>query len=136
MLLGKVICFLHADHTLTAPGPSMPKTRIMYIENKSVSLNGPAKIGRVTFSKTGKSISYGGRTYRSLKGSRFKANYFDIETGDRSGFQAREKMARIASILKVPSLSKSTPTSQRNTGATLEETTPSKTPQKARSASP
>jgi hypothetical protein len=82
MLLGKVICFLHAAHTLTALGPSMPKTRIMYIENKSASLNGPAKIGRVTFSKTGKSISYGGRTFQSLKGGGYKANYFDIETGE------------------------------------------------------
>ncbi|MFP4003844.1 MAG: 1-deoxy-D-xylulose-5-phosphate synthase [Alphaproteobacteria bacterium] len=60
----------------------MPKTRIMYIENKSESLNGPARIGRVTFSKTGKSISYGGRTFQSLKGSGFKANYYDIETGE------------------------------------------------------
>lgn len=65
------------DHVL------MPKTRIMYIENKSESLNGPARIGRVTFSKTGKSISYDGRTFQSLKGSGFKANYFDIDTGER-----------------------------------------------------
>ena len=61
----------------------MPKTRIMYIEEKSSSLNGPSRIGRVTFSKTGKSISYGGRTFQSLKGSGFKANYFDVETGER-----------------------------------------------------
>ncbi len=60
----------------------MPKTRIMYIENKSESLNGPARIGRVTFSKTGKSINYGGRTFQSLKGSALKANYFDIDTGE------------------------------------------------------
>ena len=61
----------------------MPKTRIMYIESKSASLNGPARIGRVTFSKTGKSITYGGRTFQSLKGSGFKANYFDVDTGER-----------------------------------------------------
>lgn len=61
----------------------MPKTRIMYIEDKSSSPSGPARIGRVTFSKTGKSISYGGRTFQSLKGSGFKANYFDVETGER-----------------------------------------------------
>ncbi|WP_439923904.1 1-deoxy-D-xylulose-5-phosphate synthase [Nitrobacter sp. JJSN] len=61
----------------------MPKTRIMYIENKSGSLNGPARIGRVTFSKTGRSIRYNGRTFQSLKGSGFKANYFDIDTGER-----------------------------------------------------
>ncbi len=60
----------------------MPKTRIMYIENKSASLNGPARIGRVTFSKTGKSISYQGRTFQSLKGRAFKANYFDVASGE------------------------------------------------------
>lgn len=57
-----------------------PKTRIMYIENKSGSLNGPAHIGRVTFNRTGKSLTYRGRTFQSLKGSGFKANYFDVET--------------------------------------------------------
>ncbi len=60
----------------------MIKTRIMYIENKSASLNGPARIGRVTFSKTGKSITYRGRTFQSLKGGGFKANYFDVDTGE------------------------------------------------------
>jgi len=61
----------------------MPKTRIMYIENKSASLNGAARIGRVMFSKSGRSISYRGRTFQSLKGGGFKANYFDIETGEQ-----------------------------------------------------
>lgn len=61
----------------------MTKTRIMYMENKSSSLNGAARIGRVSLSKTGKSISYAGRTFRSLKGSGFKANYFDADTGEQ-----------------------------------------------------
>ena len=59
---------------------SRPKTRIMYLESKSGGLNGPARIGRVVFSKTGKSISYRGRTFQSLKGAALKANYFDVET--------------------------------------------------------
>lgn len=59
----------------------MKKTRIMYIEDKSEGLTGPARIGRGTFSKTGKSIYYKGRLFHSLKGSGFKANYFDAETG-------------------------------------------------------
>lgn len=62
---------------------SVPKTRIMYIEDKSDSLNGAARIGRVVFSKTGRSLTYGGRTFQSLDGRGFKANYFDIETHDR-----------------------------------------------------
>jgi hypothetical protein len=61
----------------------MPKTRIMYIENKSTSPNGTARIGRVSFSKTSKSLTYAGRTFHSLKGSGFKANYFDAETDEQ-----------------------------------------------------
>lgn len=72
----------------------MPKTRIMYIENKSEFLNGPARIGRVTFSKTGKTIRYGGRTFQSLKGSGFKANYFDIETGEEFWISGPRKDGR------------------------------------------
>ncbi len=59
-----------------------PRTRIMYIEDKSASLNGAARIGRVTFSKTGQSVTYRGRTFQKLGGRGFKANYFDVETGD------------------------------------------------------
>lgn len=60
---------------------SRPKTRIMYIEDKSGGLTGPARIGRVVFSKSGRSITYRGRTFQSLAGNGFKANYFDVETG-------------------------------------------------------
>ncbi|MEO5773426.1 MAG: 1-deoxy-D-xylulose-5-phosphate synthase [Sphingomicrobium sp.] len=62
---------------------STKKTRIMYIEDKSQGLQGPARIGRVSFSKTGKSLHYGGRTFQSLGGQGFKANYFDVENGDQ-----------------------------------------------------
>ena len=60
----------------------MPSPRVMYIENKSGQLEGPARIGRVTFSKTGKSLHYNGKTFQSLKGRGFKSNYYDVETGD------------------------------------------------------
>jgi len=60
------------------------KTRIMWIENKSTGdgLFGPARIGRVTFTKSGKSIRYGGRLFQSLAGEGFKANYVDAESGE------------------------------------------------------
>lgn len=61
---------------------SVKKTRIMYIEDKSAGLNGPARIGRVTFSKSGQSIQYGGRNFQRLCGQGFKANYFDEASGD------------------------------------------------------
>lgn len=59
------------------------KTRIMYIESKGEGLTGAARIGRVTFSKTGATLRYAGREFQSLKGRGFKANYFDVETGER-----------------------------------------------------
>lgn len=58
------------------------KSRIMYIECKAESLNGPARIGRVSFSKTGATLYYGGKSFRSLKGG-YKANFYDVETGDQ-----------------------------------------------------
>jgi len=57
------------------------RSRIMYIEDKSQSLNGPARIGRVTFSKTGKTIRYNGKEFARTTFP-LKANYFDIATGD------------------------------------------------------
>ncbi len=58
------------------------KPRIMYIERKAGELTGSARIGRVRFSKTGKTLYYGGRTFQSLKGAGFKSNYYDVETGE------------------------------------------------------
>lgn len=54
----------------------------MYIEDKSNGLSGPGRIGRVSFSKTGKTIYYGGRTFQTLAGRGFKSNYFDVVTGE------------------------------------------------------
>lgn len=58
------------------------KSRIMCIESKAGGLTGPARIGRVTFSKTGATLYYRGRAFQSLNGRGFKSNYFDVETGD------------------------------------------------------
>ncbi|HZS10305.1 MAG TPA: 1-deoxy-D-xylulose-5-phosphate synthase [Blastocatellia bacterium] len=54
----------------------------MYIEYKGEGIVGPARIGRVTFSKTGQSVYYRGRSFTTLSGRGFKANYSDDETGD------------------------------------------------------
>ena len=58
------------------------KSRIMYLECKAEGLSGPARIGLVSFSKSGKSVYYQGKTFQTLGGRGFKANYFDVETGD------------------------------------------------------
>lgn len=56
--------------------------RIMYIEHKAGGLTGAARIGRVTFSKTGRTLYYRGQTFQSLKGAGFKSNYYCVETGE------------------------------------------------------
>jgi hypothetical protein len=59
------------------------KSRIMYIEHKGNEISGVARIGRVTFSKSGKSLYYQGRRFHTLSGAGFKANYADSETRDQ-----------------------------------------------------
>ena len=73
---------------------SVKKTRIMYIEDKTEGLNGPACIGRVTMSKSGQSLQYNGRTFKKLGGYGFKANYFDVETGNHFWFSGPRKDGR------------------------------------------
>lgn len=69
-------------HLLDPTAAQKLKSRIMYIEQKNRNDNGPARIGRVIFSKTGKTIYYKGKKFRSLKGRGISANYFDIDNGD------------------------------------------------------
>jgi len=59
---------------------SRTKSRIMYIEDKSGGLTGPARIGRVRFSKTGRTIYYGGRSFIRV-GNGYKYNHIEEETG-------------------------------------------------------
>ena len=58
------------------------RSRIMYIEDKSGGLEGNARIGRVYFSKSGKTLYYRGLIFQSLKGMGFKSNYVEIESGN------------------------------------------------------
>ena len=55
------------------------KSNIKYIEAKP-GITGSGRIGRVSFSKSGKTLHYGGRRLQSLKGAGYKANFYDIET--------------------------------------------------------
>ena len=80
------------------------KTRIMYVEFKGGELAGPARIGRVTYSKTYKTIYYRGRTFASLNGHGFKANYFDVETREEywiSGCKKDGSDALYATIVEI-----------------------------------
>jgi hypothetical protein len=52
----------------------------MYVERKAGELTGPARIGRVTFSKNRKTLHYRGKQFRSLHGRGFKANFYEVES--------------------------------------------------------
>jgi len=53
----------------------------MYIESKATGLTGEARIGRVSFSRTGRTLYYRGRALQSLRWAGSKANYYDMATG-------------------------------------------------------
>jgi hypothetical protein len=67
--------------------------RLMYVENKSGEIDGHrARIGWVTFSKSGLSIYYRGRSFARLKGQGVAGNYLDTETHEEywiSGLKRR-----------------------------------------------
>ena len=56
------------------------KTRIMYIECKDGTLNGEARIGRVTFSKSGRSITHRGQSFFKV-GNGYKHNHIEEGSG-------------------------------------------------------
>lgn len=58
------------------------KTRIVYIEQGG-GFQGPGRIGRVSFSKTGRTIHCKGQSFRPLGGMGYKTNYLDVETRDQ-----------------------------------------------------
>lgn len=53
----------------------------MYIERKDELNSDDARIGRCQFSKSGATIYYGGKEFRSIKGG-YKANYYEVESGE------------------------------------------------------
>ena len=57
--------------------------RVMWIEDKSGGLAGPARIGWVEVKNGGKKIVYGDQTFLSLRGGGFKSNFYDVSTKDQ-----------------------------------------------------
>lgn len=55
------------------------RSQIMYVECKSEGLKGPGRIGRVIFSKTGRTLYYAGCEFAAIRG--YKANHIDLATG-------------------------------------------------------
>ena len=59
------------------------KSEIKFIELKTgYSDNGPAWIGKVSFSKSGKTIYFDGKAFQSLNGNGISGNFQEVETGD------------------------------------------------------
>jgi hypothetical protein len=56
--------------------------RIMYVEARTSDLAGTARIGRVTYSRTGGTLYYLGLSFQAIKGKASKANHEEIISGD------------------------------------------------------
>ncbi|ATQ43270.1 hypothetical protein [Caulobacter mirabilis] len=55
--------------------------RLMYVENKDGDIDGvAARIGWVTFSRTGKTVYYRGRELAGIGGAGVRGNFLDVET--------------------------------------------------------
>ena len=81
--LGAVIAASQqSTHKSTSEKPSGRKPRIMYIERKAGYLTGRARIGRVTFNRTGRTIFYREQVFRRIVGGGFKSNYYEEATGE------------------------------------------------------
>ncbi len=95
----EVIDFLNPNVVVEneTPAPSDQPGKIMYIEEKP-GLAGHARIGRVKFSASRRTIYYKGRKIQSLNGSGYKANYFNIESGLEYWISNCKKNATIRSI--------------------------------------
>ncbi len=74
------------------------RRRVMYVENKNGLIDGvQGRIGWVSFSKTGQTVHYQGRTLQ--KGNGVSGNSFDVESGEEywvSGVKRRGSNAHPA----------------------------------------
>ena len=79
--------------------------RLMYLENKSGTIDGvAARVGWVTFSRSGLSVFYRGRELNRIKGGGVSGNYRDAVTGDEywvSGVKVRGSNTHYAESTKV-----------------------------------
>ncbi|MEM6413538.1 MAG: hypothetical protein AAF720_02655 [Pseudomonadota bacterium] len=79
------------------------KQRVMYVENKDGDIDGAvARIGWVTFSKTGKSVYYRGRTLAKANG--ISGNFTDVDSREEywvSGIKKRGSNVHWAESIEV-----------------------------------
>lgn len=64
----------------------------MYLENKDGVIDGvPARIGWVSFSKSGKSVYYRGRELARLSGGGVRGNFYDVKTHEEYWISGEKK---------------------------------------------
>src|SRR5258707_10232242 len=71
-----------SNQQATLESPRGRRPRVMYIERKAGSLTGQARIGRVTFNRTGRTIFYRDQVFHRIVGGGFKSNYYEEATGE------------------------------------------------------
>jgi hypothetical protein len=77
------------------------KRRVMYIENKDGDIDGAAaRIGWVTFSKTGLSVYYRGRTLQRASGGVWPVIILMLKTEMNIGFLVSKNAVRINTVQK------------------------------------
>jgi hypothetical protein len=54
----------------------------MYVEQKTANNDGPAWIGRVQFSKTGRTVYCRNKTFRRVPRGGVRGNHVDVDTGE------------------------------------------------------
>ena len=81
------------------------KTRLMYVENKDGHIDGAAaRIGWVTFSKSGQTVYYRGRELVKAKGGGIRGNFLDTATREEywiSGVKKRGSNAHWAETVEI-----------------------------------
>ncbi len=79
--------------------------RLMYVENKEGALDGAnARIGWVSFSKSGRTIYYRGRILGRIKGGGVSGNYFDEHTQEEYWISGVKKRGSNAHWAECPSI--------------------------------
>lgn len=68
----------------------------MWIEYKGEGIVGPARVGWVHVRDKGKRLDYGQQSFRSLRGSGFKSNYYDVSTNEEYWISGCRKDGRDA----------------------------------------
>lgn len=90
-------------------------SRIVYMELESgYRDDGPARVGRVTFSKSGRSLYYKGRRFERIRKGGVRGNYVDVETGEGYWISGVKQDERLRTRLTRPSSSPRSPRPERS----------------------